>query len=41
MLEVLAGIYMIDNVLGIERLVEPQSRRLLETLVRTCLDGGD
>ncbi|MGK3962495.1 hypothetical protein WMF38_56475 [Sorangium sp. So ce118] len=40
-LGVLAGVYMIDNVLGIELLDEPQGRRLLEALVRTCLDGGD
>ncbi|KYF89243.1 hypothetical protein BE17_13325 [Sorangium cellulosum] len=40
-LGVLAGVYMIDNVLGIELLHEPQGRRLLEALVRACLDGGD
>ncbi|WP_437496223.1 TetR/AcrR family transcriptional regulator [Sorangium sp. So ce1099] len=40
-LGVLAGVYMIDNVLGIALLDEPQGRRLLEALVRTCLDGGD
>ncbi|WP_437288914.1 hypothetical protein [Sorangium sp. So ce406] len=40
-LGVLAGIYMVDNVLGIEVLNEPQGRRLLEALIRTCLEGGD
>ncbi|WP_438027227.1 TetR/AcrR family transcriptional regulator [Sorangium sp. So ce233] len=40
-LGVLAGVYMVDSVLGIELLNEPQGRRLLEALIRTCLEGGD
>nr|AYM54129.1 transcriptional regulator TetR family [Chondromyces catenulatus] len=37
-LGVLAGIYMIDHVLGVELLNEPQGRGLLEALIRTCLE---